>query len=172
MNDDKPMTWLERYTHPEVLIIYAFIIVSAGLFLTSYIAGINSSWYANLNKVNTNSWWPQILWVLTTILSYIGLYFLWKDCNGRNINRNLGITVLYLIASYITIAWSEALYQLENIALAVWVSFVLFLYQYSLLFLLFYYNWITALFTIPLVAMYFYLFYSMIQLAFLNNVFL
>lgn len=169
-DDNKSLTWMQRTKRKDFLIIYGVIIVANALFLISYIPGIYSSYYNNLKKDDTNPWVPRVAWIIAIILSYIGLYFLWQNTNGNNIGRNLAITVLYLIATFITIAWSTALYQFHNIALATWTAFLLFVYQLIILIVIWYINPLTALFNIPAVVMYFYLFYTMIQLAILNDI--
>jgi len=159
-----------RLHREDFLFVYGVVVIVFILLLSSFIPGIYSDWYNGLKISGLNVWIPRAGWVIATILSYVGLYFFWGTVNPEEMEKNLAITVLFVIGSILVFAWSVALYQGENIALATWLACALFVYQ----FWLFIYVWnikpIASLFLIPLIGMYFYLIYSMIQLARLNNV--
>lgn len=145
-----------------VLNIFVLIV-----FLFSYLEGINSTWYSKLKQPTLDVWIPRAGWIVATILSYIGLYLIYLTASPH---RVLLVSDLYIISGFLAILWSATFYQLQDIGLAVWFSFVLFLYQLWLLIYLFYLEPLLSLFLIPLVIMYFYLVYSMIDLALLNNI--
>jgi tryptophan-rich sensory protein len=167
---EEVIPWLDRVKRLDYLLVYGSILALAGAFLLSYLPGIYSEWYAGLKQVSTNPWLIRGLWVATTLISYIGLYILWKDANNLTIQKYLGISVLYLIGSFIILAWSVALYQASDIGLAVWISGILFVYQFWVFIVIWYINPKAAVFIIPLLAMYLYLVYSMIQLAGINDI--
>ncbi len=160
----------QRLHRADYLFVYAVVVVVWILFLLAYIPGIYSDWYNGLRLSGLNLWIPRVGWLVATLISYVGLYLFWGNSTPEEMSRDLGITVLFIIASLLIFAWAVALYQAENIALATWIACALFVYE----FWLFIYIWnlkpIAALFLIPLLFMYFYLIYSMIQLARLNNV--
>jgi len=152
--------------------IFVFIITIAIYipFFISYFYGTYSTWYANLTKSAINPWIPRILWIITTILSYIGLYILWICPTEETISCNLTISILYFIGSYIFVIWSVVFFQAQNIAGAVWLSIILFIYEFWLFMYIWYINKVAALFILPLVGMYLYFVYDTIHLASLNNV--
>lgn len=136
-------------------------------FFFTYLEGINSEWYKKLVLPNLDVWIPRAAWIVSDILSYIGLYLILYSVTPQ---KALLVNDFYLISGFLAILWSATFYQLHDIALAVWFSFLLFLYQLWLLIYLFYLNPLFSLFMIPLVVMYFYLVYSMIEVALLNNI--
>lgn len=166
---NKPVGWFQRFTRLDYILIYGAILAVNGIFLLSYLTGVYLSWYAKLKQDTTNVWIPRVLWVAATLLSYVGLYILWKDAHSNNIQRYLSISVLYLIAGFLTIGWSAALYQLQDITLALWASVILFVYEFWIFIVIWYIRPLAAVFIIPLVAMYLYLVYTMIHLAYLND---
>ena len=162
--------FIQRLKKIDFLIVYILSILVIGLFFLTYLFGIFSPWYATLIPSSANVWLIRSLWIVTAAISYIGLYILWDNVATAELSRDLGVTVLFMVGNFITVAWSVALLQAQNIALAVWISSILFLYQ----FWLFVYIWFikpkASYFLLPLLAMYLYLVYEMINLALLNNV--
>jgi tryptophan-rich sensory protein len=137
------------------------------VFMFSYLEGINSTWYSMLKQPTIDVWIPRVGWIIATILSYVGLYLIFLTASPH---RVLVVSDLYIISGFLAILWSATFYQLRDISLAVWFSFILFLYQLWLLIYLFRLEPLLSLFLIPSVIMYFYLVYSMISLALLNNI--
>jgi len=148
-----------------LLLIYIPIFIS-------YFFGINSTWYENLKKDIANTWIIAGLWIVVIIISYIGLYILWRNPTPEIIARNLIITVLFFLGNVILLAWSVIFYQFQNISTATWIALVLFIFE----FWIFIYVWnvdrLAGILLLPLVGMYLYFFYSMVHLAFINDVML
>lgn len=137
------------------------------IFFLSYIEGINSQWFNSLKMPSIDVWIPRAAWIISTVLYYVGLYLILLTSSS---NRALVFNDLYIIGGFLAILWSATFYQFENIGVAVWFSFILFLYQLWLLIYFFYLQPLLSLFLVPITIMYFYLVYSMIEFAFLNNV--
>lgn len=151
--------------------IYTVSIIVDIIFLASYIPGIYSEWYNGLVLTTLNPWIPRVLWVVSIIISYIGLYFLWKDIKSENdLQRAMGVSVLFMISTFILILWSIILYQGHNIGSSVWVAFVLFIYQFWLFIYIFNINMVAGILMVPVTIMYGYLLFSSIELANLNGV--
>jgi tryptophan-rich sensory protein len=167
---DAPLTFSQRIKRFDFIFIYAAILIVTALFFVSYIPGIYSDWYENLKHDGLNVWIPRVAWVVTTALSYVGLYFLWQNSSAALVRRNLAVSALYLVGSFMILAWSAALYQHQDIGLAVWFSAILFIYQFWIFIYIWYIKPLAAIFILPLVLMYLYLVYSMIHLASINNV--
>ena len=153
----------------DVIVVYTIVIVVWLLFFLSYIPGIYSAWYASLKQPTLNVWIPRVAWIIASILSYVGFYILMRNATPNEVDKYLAVTMLYVVGSFIMLGWSVALYQAQNIALATWISGILFVYQAALFLLIWYLNPIAAIFTLPLLALYLYLLYTMVQLAALNN---
>lgn len=165
------VTFWKRISRLDYIFVYLALIAVYILFFASYLSGVYlSNWYSNLKQARINPWFPRILWVLTTIISYIGLYLLWYGADEYKTTRYLGITTLYLVSAFLNLAWSVSLYQAENIALATWMSGILFLFQFWLVIVIWYINPVPAIFLIPSACMYLYLVYTMIHLASINNI--
>jgi tryptophan-rich sensory protein len=160
---------LVRLQQRDVIVVYAIVIVVWLLFFLSYIPGIYSQWFLNLEKPLINLWIPRIAWIVAALLSYIGSYILARSIP---LDKYLAIVMLYVSGSFIMLGWSVALYQARNIALAAWIAGVLFIYQAALFLLVWHLNPIAAIFMIPILALYLYLVYSTVELAALNNVLL
>ena len=160
---------LVRLQQRDFIIVYAIVIVVWLLFFLSYIPGIYSEWFLNLQQPRVNLWIPRVAWIIAAILSYIGSYILARSIP---LDKYLAIVMLYVSGSFIMLGWSVAFYQARNIALAAWIAGVLFIYQAALFLLVWHLNPIAAIFMIPILALYLYLVYSTVQLAALNNVLL
>lgn len=160
---------LTRVRRPDVIIVYTIALVVWILFFLSYIPGIYSTWYTNLRQSGFNVWIPRLAWLIAGILSYVGSYILWRGSRPEDADRYLSVTMLYVIGSFIMLAWSVALYQGQNIILATWLAGILFIYQVGVFFIVWHLKPVAAVLTIPLLALYLYLVYTMVQLAGLNN---
>lgn len=160
------------YTTWEYIIIMAVLLLIYIPFFISYFYGTYSTFYENLKKDTDNTWVIAGLWIVATIISYIGLYILWRNPTPETTSRNLVIAVLFFIGNVILLAWSVIFYQFHNISTATWITLILFIFE----FYIFLYVWnidrLAAIFLIPLVGMYLYFFYSMVHLASINGVIL
>ena len=165
-------SYTDTYTSWEYIIVIAVLLLIYIPFFISYFFGIYSTWYENLKKDTDNTWIVSGLWIVVTIISYIGLYILWRNPTPETVSRNLVITVLFFLGNVILLAWSVIFYQFQNISTATWIALVLFIFE----FWIFIYVWnidrLAAIFLLPLVGMYLYFFYSMVHLAGLNNIIL
>ncbi len=164
--------FFSSFKRPDFILVTVLIIVIDIIFLASYIPGIYSPWYASLKSPIINVWVPRILWVVTTIISYFGLYVLWDDVTESDWHIYLTVSLLSGIGAMLTVAWSIALYQLQDIVLGTWMAAILFIYQFWMICYIWTIKKVAAILMIPLMLMYGYLFYSMINLAGLNGVLL
>ena len=157
------------FKRSDVLLIYGLTIAAWAIFFTSYLFGINSEWYASIIPDNVNVWIPRILWIVTTIISYLGLYILWGDATARTFPFYLAISVLFLIGQLLAILWAVGTYQGQNLVAGAWLSAILFLYIFWIATYIWNFNKLAAILIVPLVLMYGYLFYSMVHLAAIND---
>lgn len=165
------LSYEEIYFNPVYILVIIITFLIYIPFFLSYFFGIYSDWYASLRMTTGNdNWIPRILWVVTSLVSYIGLYILWRDPTEEIVRRNLIISVLYLIGNFILLLWSVVFLQFHDIALAVWISVVILLFQVFMFIYIWTINVIAAIFFIPLIAMYIYFVFDLVNLANLNNV--
>ena len=164
-----PLTWLQRFTRADTIVVYTAIAMVFVIFLISFGFGVNSDFYNNLKLEDVNVWIPRTFWVVTTIISYVGLYFLWSNTTSAMVTRNLGVSTLFLIGSFLILSWSFALYQAEKIAVSFWFALLLFVFQFWLFNYILGINVVAGVLQIPLVLMYGYLVWSMCNLAFMNG---
>src|ERR1700722_3977963 len=73
------LQWSALLSRFDFVFIYVSSIILDIVFLGTYLPGIASDFYANLRLTVLNPWIPRVLWVAAIILSYIGLYFLWRE---------------------------------------------------------------------------------------------
>ncbi|CAH6420186.1 Hypothetical protein HVR_LOCUS1119 [uncultured virus] len=175
--------FLQRAARADMWFIYISITVIDILVILSVIFGISSTWYKNIRKSGVNPWLIGALWIVATIFSYAAIFMLWvnidtrtasdavwEHANPEDIPLDLRLSIYFLIGSFLSLLWTTVLFQGNNIGLAVWIAALLFLYQFWLLI----YIWIikiqAAIFMIPLVIMYGYLFYATVHLASINKV--
>ena len=163
---------LERAARADMWFIYIVITIINILVILSALFGINSTWYKNLHKSRRNPWLIGALWIVATILSYGAIFMLWEHVTSDTIAKDMELSVYFMIGNFLSLLWSTIFFQGNNLSMSVWISALLFLYQ----FWLFIYIWSikirAALFMIPLIILYGYLFYSMVHVATLNNVIL
>ena len=145
-----------------VLSIFVWIV-----FLISYAEGLNDPWYNSLKFNELNVWIPRVLWIVSTIVAYTALFFIYSS---TSYDQTLLIGVLYIIGAFLNILWSVSLFELNDLGLAFWASVVLFLYQLWVFIFIFYLEPLLSLFLIPSVVMYFYLVYTMINTSLLNDI--
>ena len=162
--------FLSRITRVDMIVIYITIIIIGILFLTSSYFGVHSIWYENLIKAGANTYLIAALWVIASILSYLGIFLFWNNIGPDETAEDVRLSVYFLIGDFLSLLWAAVFFQGNNIVLSVWISAILFLYQ----FWLFIYIWNlkikASLFMIPLIILYAYFFYSMVHLAVLNNI--
>lgn len=160
----------KRLQQPIYIIIYAALIILGVLLVVTVFVGVYSKWYNDLIEPNINPWIIRGLWVVGTILSYVGFIFIPQDGSEAAASRDLIISVLFLITSFLFLAWAAAFYFDENITLSLWLSAVIFIYNFWLFIYIWHINPITAIFLIPNLILYVYLIYASAHLASLNNV--
>lgn len=162
--------FFQRSARTELWFIYISTTVLTILFLASSLSGVNSNWYKQIKKSNVNPYIIGTLWVIATVLSYTAIFMIWEHSKPNEIPLDFRLSVFFLIGSFMSLLWTTILFQGNNIALALWVSIIMFLYQ----FWLFIYIWLikprAALFMIPIIIMYGYLAYSMLHLLTINNI--
>jgi tryptophan-rich sensory protein len=162
--------FLQNLKNPTFLIVYGAIIAVSLLFLVAYFFGIETTLYKNLIRPNVNTILIDTFWVLATILSYVGLFFLWDNPTPAEVYRNLVISVLFLLGNFLVLAWAAALFLIVNVSLAIWLAVILLIYNFWVFIYVWHIKALAALFLIPILLMYGYLLYSTIHIASLNNI--
>jgi tryptophan-rich sensory protein len=161
---------LQRTAMLDMWFIYISITIIYILFFISAIFGINSTWYTNLKKSGISPWLIGSLWVIVTILSYIAIFMIWRHVKPGEIVLDLTVSIYFLIGSFLALLWAAVFFQGNNIGLSVWIAALNFLYQFWLLIYVWYIKPAAAIFMIPALIMYGYIFYAMVHLATINNI--
>lgn len=166
ITDTREPSRLKRW---EYFVLYAALIVVFILYAVVVIMGAKTEWYSNLKQANVNPWLIRGLWLFATAMYYVTFYLLREDLKSVDVPKDLKITPLFLVSSLLFLSWCVALYYSENLIVASWASALLFLYNLWL----FIYIWDTspfaALFAIPTIVLYGYLFYSTLHLESIND---
>ena len=146
-----------------ILVIYILTAIVA-------IAGSNTTWFQSLNIGSGNVWILWIAWIVTTLISYIGLYLFHSGCDYWPDRQSRNLAILFLIGAILSLAWIAIFFYGQNIGLSLWLVSALFIYKFTV----FAYMWsirpLAAIFLIPLLLFYVYLFYAVGHLATLNKV--
>ncbi len=159
---------LDRAKRLDFVVVYSSVFILAILLLV-IVFFEGDDWYKSLNKSTINPWIPRSLWVVATILSYITFYMIWQDSRYYPVPQDLFVSVLYLISSFLFILWACILYYSHNMGLAFWLSIILFLYNVFLFVVVWRINLKASLFLIPNLLLYLYLIYTVIEIAFIND---
>lgn len=161
---------LQRVAKLEMWFIYICITVIYVLFIISVVSGIKSEWYRNLNKTGVNPYVIGILWAVATGASYLSIFMIWEHISDEEISIDFVLSIYFLIGAFMSLLWTTILFQGNNIVLATWVSFFVFLYYFWLFNYIRSFRFVASLFIIPLVVIYGYFLYSMVHLSCLNNI--
>ncbi|CAH6420189.1 Hypothetical protein HVR_LOCUS1120 [uncultured virus] len=164
------MQFLQRLRRWDFILIYSSIIIVSLLFITVAYFGSNSEWYVNLIKLPFNTWFIRFLWVVASLLSYVGLFILWQHVTSDEIARDLIVSIFFMISSFLSLSWAVAFYYAQNIGLAVWLSLVIFVYKFWLFVYIWYIKPLAAIFLIPILLMDIYLVYSTLHISSSNGV--
>ncbi len=167
---DSAEMFLQRASRRDMWFIYLTISIANIMTIASTISGINSNWYKSINKSNINPYVIGALWVIATALSYVSIFMIWNRVSMDTIPIDMTLSILYLIGSLLSVIWAVVFFQGNNIGIAVWMAAILFLFQFWLIFYVWNIKPIAAMFMIPIVVLYGYLFYSMIHVASINDI--
>ena len=158
-----------RLVRIDFIVVYLSLIILGILLLVVVFYGSDSAWYQSLIKPDINPWIPRVGWVIATVLSYVTFFFIWQDVREYPIPRDLIVSVLFVISSFLFLLWAVLFYYGQDLVTSLWVAIALFIYNLWL----FIYVWnispVGALFLIPNLILYGYLVYSSVDLASLNN---
>lgn len=169
---DSAEMFLQRISRRDMWFVYLSITIVNLLTVASTISGINGTWYKNLNKTEINPYVIGALWVVATILSYISIFMIWSNVSIDMVPMDMKLSIAYLIGSVLSVFWAIVFFQANQIAIAAWLAAVLFLYQFWLFFYVLNIKPVAAMFLIPILVLYGYLFYSMIHVATINDIIL
>lgn len=164
---DASFTRLKRF---DFITVYFTLIALAVLLLVVIFYGSSTTWYENLIKTSSTSWIVRGSWVVGTILSYVGFFWLWQDVRIHPIPRDFIVSTLFIISGFLFLGWVVALYYAQDIILSFWISIAIFVYNFWLFIYIWHLSYIAALFQLPLLALYIYLIYDTLTLASLNNI--
>jgi len=164
-----PSLTLLRLKRIDFLTVYISLLVLTVLFLVVIYVGEKNDWYRSLKQAHINPWFVRGLWLVGTILSYVTFFFISQDIRFHDIPRDLILSVLFVIADFLFLAWSASFYYSQNLSLPFWVSVIIFVYNLWLFIYVWNINSFASLFLIPNLILYLYLIYSTIHLASINN---
>ena len=156
--------FFQRVYSLEMWFVYGLIIIVNILFLFSVIFGILSKWYKRLPGPKFNAIAFSIIWVIFSVFSYTSIFMIWKHVKPGELPNDLAYGVLFLIGSLLSLAWSVSFFQGKNITAGLWLSIITFLYYYGLMIHIWTVNHEAVAFMIPLVIIYAYIAYNMINL--------
>lgn len=168
--EESAKEFFQRLQRWDFILIYTSIVIVSIIFFISSYFGTETEWYRNLNKFPIDNWVIDFLWVLATLASYLGLFFLWQHITPDLITKDLIVSTYFLIGLFIFLSWSVSFYHAENIGLAVWISLLLFVYRFWLFIYIWYIKPFAAIFFIPILLMNIYLVYYMLHIAYINDV--
>lgn len=154
----------------QYIFIYGSIIAMTIIVATASYFGAETTWYQNLIKPVYHTWTIRAAWVISTILSYVGLFILWKQTTVDNEIEDYRIDVFYLINTFISLSWAISYYYAENLGLAFWLSIGLFTFKFWLMLYIWYLNPLAAVFFVPIVIMNLFLVYTTVHIANVNQV--
>lgn len=161
---------LSRLKQPVFIVVYLSLIILGILLLVVVYFGLKTDWNNRLIPSDVNPWIVRILWVFATIASYLAYHFIVENINEHPIPRDLIVSVLYIISSFLFLAWAITYYYAEDIVLSLWILFAVFVYNVWL----FIYVWrlteLGAAFLVPNLILYVYLLYSTLHIASINNI--
>ena len=160
----------EKWLTYTVWLIYIVITILNILFASSSGFGIMTPFYKSLKKGGLNAWFITGLWIVAIILSYVTIYLLLRKSNRETRYLQVRLAALFLITAFLNVAWAVAYFQGRSVQAAVWITGILFIYQFWLLIYILYIDFVASLFMIPLVILYGYQFYSLIHIAGLNDI--
>jgi tryptophan-rich sensory protein len=156
-------------TKDDYWALFGLSLFISSVFLAIYIPGVYTDWYSNLKTYDINVWIPRAGWVIALILSYYGIYIAAKNIDPVDEYRIPTMAVLYIIGTILLIFWTGVFLYAHSYIMGIIASLVLFLVQYYIFLYIWNTNIVASLFVIPLLFMYFYFFYSMLQLEYLNR---
>lgn len=142
------------------------------------ILGSMTSWYENLVTLPLVDWVLWGIWVTATFLSYLGLFVFYNHilalCTTSSwptvSSRNFALTVAFLVTALLTLGWIVIFYYGQNIIMSLWLISILFIYKFTIFTYMWYIKPLAAIFIIPLLILYLYLFYALAHLATINNI--
>jgi tryptophan-rich sensory protein len=162
----------------DFIIVVLGILLLGAITLAVIIIGSGNAWFQALNKGTINIWVIWTLWIVATILSYIGLFIFYahavKPCVHSfwpdQQSQDYVMALLFLVNGFLSLGWAAIFFYIQNIGLSFWLVSVPFIF----LFWVFVYMWslspLAAFFLIPLLAFYVFLFFAVGRLASINNV--
>lgn len=160
----------QRIKRLDFIVVYGSLLILSILLIVMIFIGDSTAWYNSLVQPSINPWYVRGLWVVGTILSYVGFYFVGESIKDHEVPIDLILTTYFIITDLIFLGWAAAFYYAENIALSVWIALLLFIYNFWLLLYIWRINVITAIFLIPNLILYVYLMYQSLHIASLNEI--
>lgn len=161
---------IARIKRLDFIVVYSSLLILAILLLVIVFFGSGRPFNQSLIQPNINPWIPRVLWIVGTILSYVGFYFLWQNVEIHEIPRDLIVSVLFIVTGFLFVAWGVAYYYAEDITLSLWIAVVIFIYNLWIMIYVWYIKPIAAIFLIPNMILYGYLVYITAHTASLNNI--
>ncbi len=161
---------LQRVWRRDLWIIFSVMLVLNILIVASAISGYLSPWYQGLQRPNVSPILTGILWIVTSLLSFGALFMVWEHVRASEVPVDVRLSIYFMIGSFLATIWAGTFFQGNNIVASMWLAGATFLYYFWLMLHFAYVRLRASVFLMPLVAMYGYLFYSMIQIQSLNGI--
>ena len=139
------------------------------LFIVAAYLGARKPFYQELiKKFPQNEWLVGGLWLIASIIAYLGFFFLRdKDPNVYPVGT---LWPWYVFINYLNLLWIVLFYLYESFYAALSIILIIILLYFYLIILLFSISTWAALFLFPLEILYIYLFYSLIHLSSVNGI--
>jgi tryptophan-rich sensory protein len=154
---------IRRLATKDMKFVFFVLLVINILILASIASGLNSDWYKNQkDEPITNIYGVAVFWMVSVIMSYLSIFLIWKNVDARTFATDFVITNYFIIGGFLTLLWSTAYFQANNIGIAFWLSFIVLMYQFWLTIVIWHINRTAALFLFPLFIIYAYIFYNMV----------
>lgn len=139
------------------------------LFIIGAYFGSRQPFYQNIKVRNhENVYVIAGIWILVSLISYLSFYFVrnYDEC----IYGQSRLLPLFLIISFLNILWLVTFYIYGSYMYTLIILFTIILVNFYTLIFLYYINIWAAVASVPLFAMYIYLFYSILHLASANQI--
>jgi tryptophan-rich sensory protein len=162
---------IKRLATKDMKFVFFVLLAINILILASIASGLNSDWYNNQkDEPITNIYGVAVFWIVSAIMSYLSIFLIWKNVDARTFATDFVISNYFIIGGFLTLLWSTAYFQANNIGIAFWASLIVLMYQFWLIIVIWHINRTASLVLFPLFMVYVYIFYNMVGIVRDNDV--
>jgi len=156
---------IKRLATKDMKFVFFVLLVLNILILASISSGLNSDWYNDQkDEPIKNIYVVAGFWIVSIIMSYLSIFLIWKNVTARTFATDFVISNYFIIGAFLTLLWTTAYFQANNVDIAYWLSLILLIYQFWLTIVIWHINRTAALFLFPLFMLYAYIFYNMVRI--------